>query len=54
MLIFVLKGANLNQKGPKMARLEFSRTPNPNFLKENHKKIAIRKISKIQQAVWKI
>ena len=36
MLILGLKGANLDQKGPKWARLDFSRTENLNFLKEDH------------------
>ena len=37
MLILVLKRANLDQKGPKMGGLDFSTTPNLNFLIEDHK-----------------
>ena len=37
MLILGLKGANLDQKEPKWAGLDFSRVPNLNFLKEDHK-----------------
>ena len=37
MSILGQKGANLNQNGPKWAGLKFSRTPNLNFLKEDHK-----------------
>ena len=38
MLILGLKGANLDQKGPKMGGARFFQTPNLNFLKENHNK----------------
>ena len=38
MLILGRKGANLDQKDPKWAGLDFSRTPNLNFLKEKHTK----------------
>ena len=37
MLILGQKGANLDQKGPKWAGLDFSRTFNISFPKENHK-----------------
>ena len=37
MLILGLKGANLDKKGPKWAGLDFSRSPNLNFLGEDHK-----------------
>ena len=37
MLIFKLKGANLDQKGPKWAGLDFSQTVNLSFPKEDHK-----------------
>ena len=37
MLILGLKRANLDQKGPKRDGLDFSRTPNLNFLIEDHK-----------------
>ena len=37
MLILGLKGTNLDQKGPKWAGLDFFRTANINFLKEDYK-----------------
>ena len=37
MLILGQKGANLDQRGPKWAGLDFSRTVNINFSKEDHK-----------------
>ena len=37
MLILGQKGANLDQKEPKMGEARFSRVPNLNFLKEDHK-----------------
>ena len=37
MLILCLKGANLDQKGPKMGGLDFFRTVNINFPKEDRK-----------------
>ena len=37
MLILAQKGANFDQKGPKWVGLDFSRTGNINFPKEDHK-----------------
>ena len=37
MLILGQKGANLDQKGPRMGGASFSRTVNISFPKENHK-----------------
>ena len=36
-MILGLKGANTDQKGPKWAGIDFSRTVNTNFLKEDNK-----------------
>ena len=46
MLILDQKGANLDQKGPKMSGARFLRTININFRKANHK---ISFYTKIQQ-----